>query len=136
MTWKRRRPRHSGSLFLLVTASQFCVAPAGQTKLRSGGLLLSGRSITTMFFLSSAGLHGLQTPPWTMESHGARLLSRWGLRTRQYGCGARCSMACRVIIWAHRRYCKSNYKTHHQRFPQCFSSEIFIHNEQHKNGQA
>ena len=28
----------SGSLFLLVTASQFCVAPAGQTKLRSGGL--------------------------------------------------------------------------------------------------
>ena len=27
-----------GSLFLLVRASQFCVAPAGQTKLRSGGL--------------------------------------------------------------------------------------------------
>ena len=27
-----------GSLFLLVMASQFCVAPAGQSKLRSGGL--------------------------------------------------------------------------------------------------
>ena len=27
-----------GSLFLLVRASQFCVAPAGQSKLRSGGL--------------------------------------------------------------------------------------------------
>ena len=28
----------SGSPFLMVRASQFCVAPAGQTKLRSGGL--------------------------------------------------------------------------------------------------
>ena len=36
-----------GSLFLLVRASQFCMAPAGQTKLRSGGLRES--SLTLAF---------------------------------------------------------------------------------------
>ena len=37
-----------GSLFLLVRASQFCVAPAGQSKLRSGGLREG--SLTLAFF--------------------------------------------------------------------------------------